>query len=156
MNNFSLLTLSNFLGPLQFLSGPSQKIFCFSSALTRFLSTTQVQIPKIRVASPKTRHAVTVLFWPLERQKTPEFRGFFGVASFKMCKHGTPEGIRTPDLLVRSQTLYPAELLALLSTSLLYSLPRQMSRVCFNFSVKFQQRTTIGPQNRHRAQRFAQ
>ena len=25
---------------------------------------------------------------------------------------GTPEGIRTPDLLVRSQTLYPAELLA--------------------------------------------
>ena len=27
-------------------------------------------------------------------------------------KSGTPEGIRTPDLLVRSQTLYPAELLA--------------------------------------------
>ena len=27
-------------------------------------------------------------------------------------KHGAPEGIRTPDLLVRSQTLYPAELRA--------------------------------------------
>ena len=27
-------------------------------------------------------------------------------------KSGTPEGIRTPDLLVRSQTLYPTELLA--------------------------------------------
>jgi len=26
--------------------------------------------------------------WPLERQKTPEFRGFFGVASFKMCNLG--------------------------------------------------------------------
>ena len=32
---------------------------------------------------------------------------------------GTPEGIRTPDLLVRSQTLYPAELLALISAFLL-------------------------------------
>ena len=35
------------------------------------------------------------------------------------CSHkksGTPEGIRTPDLLVRSQTLYPAELLAHLFT----------------------------------------
>ena len=27
-----------------------------------------------------------------------------------MCFFGTPEGIRTPDLLVRSQTLYPTEL----------------------------------------------
>ena len=27
-----------------------------------------------------------------------------------LCFRGTPEGIRTPDLLVRSQTLYPAEL----------------------------------------------
>ena len=27
-------------------------------------------------------------------------------------KNGAPEGIRTPDLLVRSQTLYPAELRA--------------------------------------------
>ena len=30
----------------------------------------------------------------------------------KSLIYGTPEGIRTPDLLVRSQTLYPAELLA--------------------------------------------
>ena len=28
---------------------------------------------------------------------------------------GTPQGIRTPDLLVRSQTLYPAELAALIA-----------------------------------------
>ena len=86
----------------RFLSGPSQKVFCFSSALTRCLSTTQVQIPKSKTCrrqclwhSPKTRHAVTVLFWPLERQKTPEFRGFFGVASFKMCNHGAGGRTRT-------------------------------------------------------------
>ena len=92
-----------------FHHGPSQKIFCFSSALTRCLSTTQVQIPKIRVASPKTRHAVTVLFWPLERQKTPEFRGFFGVASFKMCKHGRGDRIRTCGFYVPNVALYQAE-----------------------------------------------
>lgn len=40
------------------------------------------------VASPKTRHAVTVLFEPLERQNPSEFRGILGVASFKMCNHG--------------------------------------------------------------------
>ncbi len=33
-----------------------------------------------------------------------------------MLFSGTPEGIRTPDLLVRSQTLYPAELPALAYT----------------------------------------
>ena len=90
-----------------FHHGPSQKIFCFSSALTRFLSTTQVQIPKIRVASPKTRHAVTVLFWPLERQKTPEFRGFFGVASFKMCKHGGQKSLIYEHLTEKNQDSPP-------------------------------------------------
>ena len=30
--------------------------------------------------------------------------------SYKNSRNGTPEGIRTPDLLVRSQTLYPTEL----------------------------------------------
>ncbi|GEM_PF-4437003 len=38
-------------------------------------------------------------------KKTVDFKGFYG----------TPGGIRTPDLLIRSQTLYPAELLAHLS-----------------------------------------
>ena len=32
--------------------------------------------------------------------------------TFVVIGSGTPEGIRTPDLLVRSQTLYPTELLA--------------------------------------------
>ena len=32
---------------------------------------------------------------------------------------GTPEGIRTPDLLVRSQTLYPAELQAQVSLNII-------------------------------------
>ena len=35
-----------------------------------------------------------------------------GLASAGASSRGTPEGIRTPDLLVRSQSLYPAELLA--------------------------------------------
>ena len=39
----------------------------------------------------------------------------------KMNAFGVPEGIRTPDLLVRSQTLYPAELQA--QTYLLHKLP---------------------------------
>lgn len=72
----------------RFLFDPSQKIFYFSFAPACFLPTTQVQIPNFGVASPKTRHAVTVLFGPSERQKTAPLRGFLGVASVKMCKHG--------------------------------------------------------------------
>ena len=34
------------------------------------------------------------------------------IKSYKNTRHGTPEGTRTPDLLIRSQSLYPAELLA--------------------------------------------
>ncbi len=34
------------------------------------------------------RHAVTVLFEPSKRENSPDFRGIFGVASFKMYKHG--------------------------------------------------------------------
>ena len=33
-----------------------------------------------------------------------------GTCNRKCLFHGAPEGIRTPDLLVRSQLLYPAEL----------------------------------------------
>ena len=32
------------------------------------------------------------------------------IKSYKNTRHGTPEGTRTPDLLIRSQSLYPAEL----------------------------------------------
>ena len=35
-----------------------------------------------------------------------------GIRSYKNTRHGTPEGTRTPDLLIRSQSLYPTELLA--------------------------------------------
>ena len=34
------------------------------------------------------------------------------IRSYKNTRHGTPEGTRTPDLLIRSQSLYPTELLA--------------------------------------------
>ena len=36
----------------------------------------------------------------------------FAWASFLVPSYGAPGGIRTPDLLVRSQTLYPTELRA--------------------------------------------
>ena len=38
-----------------------------------------------------------------------------------LATSGTAEGIRTPDLLVRSQTLYPAELAAHFLTLIYYS-----------------------------------
>ena len=38
----------------------------------------------------------------IKRKKAAQMGGFFG----------TPEGTRTPDLLIRSQSLYPTELLA--------------------------------------------
>ena len=41
------------------------------------------------------RHAVTALFWPSGREKTPDFRGFFGVTSFLESKPGWAGGIRT-------------------------------------------------------------
>ena len=40
--------------------------------------------------------------------------------AFGLLVRGTPERIRTPDLLVRSQTLYPAELLALIKLPLIF------------------------------------
>ena len=48
---------------------------------------------------------------------------FFERISFLYPQDGTPEGIRTPDLLVRSQTLYPAELLAHKSDRLSFPCP---------------------------------
>ena len=42
--------------------------------------------------------------------KTPHFRAVFSALHLSSTHFGTAEGIRTPDLLVRSQSLYPAEL----------------------------------------------
>ncbi len=50
----------------------------------------------------------------------------------KRFLYGTPEGIRTPDPLVRSQVLYPAELLshsAVSSTHILYHRGNGLSSV---------------------------
>ena len=54
--------------------------------------------------------------------------------------YGTAEGIRTPDLLVRSQTLYPAELqpqiiAVLLTASLYYHIRNYFARPFFKFSA---------------------
>ena len=53
---------------------------------------------------------------------------------------GTPEGTRTPDLLIRSQSLYPTELLAHISHRMLgyYSIPAPKMQVFFrNFREIF-------------------
>ena len=50
---------------------------------------------------------------------------------------GTPKGIRTPDLLVRSQTLYPAELSAhVLVAYIEYHASDTLSTIFFSFSQK--------------------
>ena len=54
-----------------------------------------------------------------------------GVLSF----NGTPEGIRTPDLLVRSQTLYPAELPAHNSFYCPNKIPLQTEKVNSFFMI---------------------
>ena len=40
-------------------------------------------------------------------------------AKFTLLRRGAPRGTRTPDLLVRSQSLYPAELLAHVSLNII-------------------------------------
>ena len=45
-------------------------------------------------------------------RKTNPNKPFFTMTCSDKSIIGVPEGIRTPDLLIRSQTLYPAELLA--------------------------------------------
>ena len=53
---------------------------------------------------------------------------------FSIRHESVPEGIRTPDLLVRSQTLYPAELQAHgLTTGIIISRTRQFVNAFFHF-----------------------
>ena len=50
-------------------------------------------------------HIENIYKWAKEKSLKPS-----DTNGFKDFLFGTPEGIRTPDLLVRSQTLYPTEL----------------------------------------------
>ncbi len=121
--------LGNKKGRPDFLQIALEKIFCcgkrkrpeskfpFDSGLGLVFfrlcdAFTLVRIPSGVFHIIQKRHAVTGLFRPSKREKSPEFRAFFVPASFLASKPGAPGGTRTPDLLVRSQTLYPAELLA--------------------------------------------
>ena len=64
------------------------------------------------------------------KAKTPIKSGFSRTISFLLSSYGAPEGIRTPDLLIRSQTLYPAELLAHITFSkCFYMIPRSFRNV---------------------------
>ena len=55
-----------------------------------------------RLCSPSARRFESLVFKATKKEEQPRKRDF---SSF-----GAPEGTRTPDLLVRSQTLYPTEL----------------------------------------------
>ena len=59
-----------------------------------------------RLCSPSARGFESLVFKVTKKEEQPRKRDF---SSF-----GAPEGTRTPDLLVRSQTLYPTELPALI------------------------------------------
>ena len=62
------------------------------------------------------------------QQKEPEYSGSFGDGSILLHLFGVPGGIRTPDLLVRSQSLYPAELQAHSQQYLFYHVLHEKSR----------------------------
>ena len=73
-----------------------------------------------------------------------------GVASFSATLVGTAEGIRTPDLLVRSQSLYPAELWAhfllrtvVLTTITIISHLLQLVKRFFEFFSGFSKKVCI-------------
>ena len=66
---------------------------------------TLVRIPSKAFHIIQKRHAVTGLFRPSKREKSPEFRAFFGVVSFLTTKPGGPKGIRTLDLSDANRTL---------------------------------------------------
>ena len=56
---------------------------------------TSVRIPPDGCGFIQKRPAVTGLFRPSKREKSPEFRAFFGVVSFLTTKPGWAGGIRT-------------------------------------------------------------
>ncbi len=66
---------------------------------------TRVRIPPDGGGFIQKRHAVTGLFWLRKHEKTPEFRGFFGLVSFCTSPLGGPKGIRTLDLSDANRTL---------------------------------------------------
>ncbi len=66
---------------------------------------TRVRIPPDGGGFIQKRHAVTGLFWLRKHEKTPEFRGFFGLVSFCTSPLGGPEETRTLDLSDANRTL---------------------------------------------------
>ena len=56
-----------------------------------------------------------------------------------ICFSGTPEGTRTPDLLVRSQSLYPTELPARTALSQRHTIIAQSGTKCKPFFIFFSQ-----------------
>lgn len=80
-------------------------VLYFTVKLSNFL--------KARALFVHSKYEIVIFVRPLiEKEKAPKPLQIKGFGT------GTPEGIRTPDLLVRSQTLYPAELPAHMQSNL--------------------------------------
>ncbi len=62
--------------------------------------------------SRKTKHISRILLIEKRLSKLCKVLKTALSSHFSAIKFGAPEGIRTPDLLVRSQSLYPTELQA--------------------------------------------
>ena len=79
---------------------------------------------------------------PKGRQKMDGYPlSHFNGKPYPSTYHGTPEGTRTPDLLIRSQSLYPTELPAhtthFLNAPAYNSTPEHKMQVFFSFFSLF-------------------
>ena len=72
---------------------------------------------------------VLPLYLTIRKRTSLEYQGQVRFS----CSVGTPEGIRTPDLLVRSQTLYPTELLARLPKDIIAHTTKQVNPLILIF-----------------------
>ena len=92
--------------------------------------------------SLKKIDGIAILFFTRFMPTNGFIQPFVGIISFLSVKDGTPRGIRTPDLLVRSQSLYPAELLAhknqfTFYNNILYTFKKLLSSFLKKFYKKF-------------------
>ena len=80
-----------------------------------FLILSAVMASRFVVEEYSGKRAILLLSYPISRKKVLCAKLML-VFAYKNTRHGTAEGIRTPDLLVRSQSLYPAELQPLVAS----------------------------------------
>ena len=98
---------------------PYLTLTCISGALFLFYAPKILKPQKIILSFPS---------YCCFNAKIPHRSAGFLPASFLSMQVGTAEGIRTPDLLVRSQTLYPAELQPHIAPLSLFIIPHSSGK----------------------------